>query len=115
MSFSCSCGKVSQKSLSDVSKDLLCPGCGSKLSTQTRLENFMSLSTSDKERMWDLIYDELRKSPGTDREIAARLGFTDPNKVRPRRFELADQGKIIDHGKRPCNITGKTSTEWVIV
>ena len=60
----------------------------------------------------------------TDREMAARLNYTDPNKVRPRRNELANQEYtkrtkrlvrdpiLIEDTRRNCNITGNLSIAW---
>lgn len=122
MVFSCDCGAIKKdvKQLNDVMRELNCPKCGSKLkapklSLQTKLESFYSMDENDKGRMQQLIYGELMKSPGTDSEIAKRLGFDDPNKVRPRRFELVEQGLIQEHGKRPCEVTGRKAIEWVII
>ena len=50
--------------------------------------------------------------PPTDMEIARCLGYADPNRVRPRRKELADGQLIIPAGKRPCSVTGKTAMTW---
>ena|SRR3990167_3568381 len=58
----------------------------------------------------------------TDFEIAAALGKTDPNYVRPRRFELCspaydflvEQDFTYKNGKKKCAITGKTSMVWRI-
>ena len=53
--------------------------------------------------------------PSSDYEIADSLGFDDPNKVRPRRYELAyDFYKpfLEEKGKRVCKRTGKTVFVW---
>ena len=34
------------------------------------------------------------------------------NCVTPRTNELYKMGKIVKHGKRPCNISGKMAIEW---
>jgi len=43
--------------------------------------------------------------PHTDSEIAHILKYSDPNKVRPRRFELVELGLIKEICKRKCEIT----------
>lgn len=48
----------------------------------------------------------------TDREIALHLNFSDPNSVRPRRFELAADGFIVEAGKKTCPVTGKLALTW---
>lgn len=62
----------------------------------------------------------------TDREMAAMLGYNDPNKVRPRRNELSNaefhkrtkqkirEVILEEDTKRICNITGKLSIAWRI-
>lgn len=48
----------------------------------------------------------------TDQEIAKKLGFSDPNKVRPRRNELVKAGFLVNFGKKKCKITGKMAIFW---
>jgi len=48
----------------------------------------------------------------TDREIARTLGYSDPNKVRPRRFELMTFGLIEEAGKRRCSVSHKLAITW---
>ncbi len=50
----------------------------------------------------------------TDREIAVSLGYKDPNKVRPRRFELVAQGLVAEAGRRTCLISGKQALTWCV-
>lgn len=50
----------------------------------------------------------------TDQEIARKLGYYDPNVVRPRRNELYKLGVIVMDGKRSCRVTGKTCITWKI-
>ncbi len=47
-------------------------------------------------------------SPPTDREIAAKLGFSDLNAVRPRITELIALGLVVEMGSVSCEVTGKT-------
>lgn len=49
----------------------------------------------------------------TDYEIAYFLGYTDPNKVRPRRFELVKMGFMTASKKRECSISGKKVFTWI--
>lgn len=48
----------------------------------------------------------------TDREISDILGYADPNKVRPRRNELAKLSIIEEDCKRICSIGKKLSIAW---
>ena len=53
--------------------------------------------------------------PSSDYEIADELGFDDPNKVRPRRYELVYnfyKPFLEEKGKRVCRKTGKTVFVW---
>ena len=50
----------------------------------------------------------------TDREIARFLQYADPNKVRPRRYELKEAGLIMEAGHKTCAVTGKTVMSWVV-
>jgi DNA-binding Lrp family transcriptional regulator len=57
----------------------------------------------------DLILAELRAhGPGTDREIARRLGFSEMNCVRPRITHLIEIGivRVLEDVK--CKVTNKT-------
>lgn len=48
----------------------------------------------------------------TDREIAEKLGYSDPNKVRPRRNELVKIGLVVCSGKRVCNVSHVKAMTW---
>ena len=53
--------------------------------------------------------------PSSDYEIASHMGFDDPNKVRPRRYELVNdfyKPFLEEKGKRICRKTGKTVFVW---
>lgn len=53
--------------------------------------------------------------PSSDYEIASFLEFEDPNKVRPRRYELVNnfyKPFLEEKGKRVCRMTGKTVFVW---
>ena len=49
---------------------------------------------------------ELERGDGTALEIMRRMGFTDPNRVRPRLNELDRAGYIFQVGKRRDPYTG---------
>jgi len=52
------------------------------------------------------ILAELRRNgPGTDRELMKRLGFHDPNSVRPRITELIRAGLVREAESRQCAVT----------
>lgn len=52
--------------------------------------------------------------PATDQEITAYLGYTDPNKTRPRRVELVKAGEVMWVGTRPCKVTGRSAKVWAL-
>lgn len=117
--YSCVCGKLSRpiSSINDIVRELVCPLCHSKLkapdlSKQSKITNYISLDEGELSVMRQKILDELNCGPATDSELAKRLGFDDPNKVRPRRFELVVMKLVKDIRKRPCCITGKKVIEW---
>lgn len=49
-----------------------------------------------------------RHGRATDREIMRALGYSDPNKVRPRITELVDAGMLAEVGSTRDPETGKT-------
>jgi len=51
----------------------------------------------------------------TDRELAKELGFSDPNNIRPRRYELMKMGVIVEAGKRPCSISHRIALTWRVI
>lgn len=48
----------------------------------------------------------------TDLEIARYLGFTDPNKVKPRRNELVKKNLVTECTKRNCFVSGRKAITW---
>jgi predicted transcriptional regulator len=58
------------------------------------------------------VLEALQNGEKTDQEIKQFLGVSDPNFVRPRRFELAKEGLVEAGIKRRCSVTGKTSLVW---
>lgn len=80
----------------------------------TSLLAYMDLKPELGERQ-ELVFKAIKNRSGlTDREIANELGFSDPNKVRPRRKELYDLGLIKTIGKRECKITKRLAYIWGI-
>ena len=51
----------------------------------------------------------------TDQEIRRHLQKAEPNYVRPRRFELVNDIKVvIEARKRNCKVTGRLAKAWKI-
>jgi len=57
-----------------------------------------------------LIYELLSETNTamTDREVMLKLGYSDPNAVRPRITELIKRGLIEEFGSKVCVSTRKT-------
>ena len=79
---------------------------------QTSLLAYQELNQLLRNHTYQGILKVLEFEPKTDREIAACLGYADPNKVRPRRNELEKMGFVVAKGKRTCLRTGKLAIEW---
>lgn len=63
--------------------------------------------------MQQTVYDVISKlGCPTDLEIAKFLGYSDPNKVRPRRNDLVKMGFVIQHEKRVCSVSGHLVYSW---
>ena len=59
------------------------------------------------------VYNKLKDiGSATDSELMEALGYSDPNKVRPRRKELVDEGLVCEDVKRECAITHKIVISW---
>ena len=74
-----------------------------KITHETRRESLAQLDPSGRKAA---ILAELERGDGTALEIMRRMGFTDPNRVRPRLNELDRAGYIFQVGKRADPITG---------
>jgi hypothetical protein len=51
---------------------------------------------------------QLSGRPFTDREMMRRLGYSDPNAVRPRITELTAAGLLVEVGQVPDSVSGKS-------
>ena len=70
-----------------------------------------------KDSATERVYEAIKRSPHpmTGREIAVLMLETpDMNVVRPRITEMAQLGTIVEAGKRPCTLSGRTSYTWEI-
>jgi len=70
-------------------------------------EAYAILELSDRSRKILEVYKASTVAM-TDREVAARLGFSDMNAVRPIITHLRDEGLLTEAGKIKCPVTGKT-------
>ena len=81
---------------------------------QTSLLAYQQLNQLLRNHTYQGILKILESEPRTDREIAACLGYADPNKVRPRRNELVKMTLVSCGKKRICKISGKQALTWQI-
>ena len=84
----------------------------SSLMAYISLENSVTISNGKPvlgERAKTVLKAYGKHPEWTDFMIAKmELGFDDPNKVRPRRKELEDDGYVACRGKRICEVTKET-------
>ena len=87
---------------------------------ETSLEAFEDIQEKIGDRQLEILLT-LRKlcaiqTDATDYEIAIALGKRDPNYVRPRRWELVNQLKLVGFSrKRICQVTGKKALAWKVL
>ena len=84
---------------------------------ESSLESYRELVKSGQLgfNQWEVLREIWRRGPSTDRELAGCMGFTDPNRVRPRRNELVRKGLVEASGKRRCDVTGRLAIVWQYV
>jgi len=83
---------------------------------QTSLIAFFQLQDWLKNKTYAAIINFIENNPDgvTDREICFCLGYTDPNKIRPRRRELEKMNIIYNNNKRICKVSSKLAMTWKI-
>jgi hypothetical protein len=75
-----------------------------KITEETRQASYITRPTARKEAVLEALGDETL----TARQVMQRLGYTDPNMVRPRLTELMDAGEVEVCGKALDLGTGRT-------
>jgi len=86
--------------------------------TQTSLDAYKSIQADSLKltHSYKEIIETLQKNPNlTDYEIATKLGYSDPNKIRPRRHELMKAGYLLSFSKRKCEISKVVAKTWQLV
>lgn len=82
------------------------------ITEETRRESYYETEQTAPTRR-KIIYGCLKQhGPQTADELMERLGYTDPNNVRPRLTELKQAGLIEAAGRRTSNRTGKGAAVW---
>ena len=79
------------------------------LTRETRWDSLRKLEPKGRKGE---ILRELERGDGTALEIMRRMGFTDPNCVRPRLHELDIAGLVYQVGKRKDPVTGVESVVY---
>ena len=80
---------------------------------ETSLDAYFSLQKLG--HLQKQVYDAIKiLGCPTDLEIAKFLGYSDPNKVRPRRNDLLKMQFITDCERRICSVSGRLSYSWRI-
>lgn len=84
---------------------------------ETSLEAFEQIKEKIGERHQEILnalkYFNETGRDATDYELAIHLGQSDPNYVRPRRYELVNKFKLVGFSqKRICSVTGKIALAW---
>jgi len=64
------------------------------------------------EAQYEVILALTELGDASDTEITRHLGYLDPNKIRPRRFELVREGLVEEAGQRECGYTHRTVVTW---
>lgn len=87
---------------------------------QTSLESYEQVKnklSSRHQEVLDSLEDFQREGKNaTDYEITIYLEQTDPNYVRPRRYELVNKYKLVGFSeKRICSVTGKKALAWKLL
>jgi len=80
---------------------------------ETSTDSYNKIKQTIGERQEIVLRSFMANGASTDYEIAYVLGYTDPNKVRPRRFELVKMGYMIESKKRECSISGRKVFTWI--
>lgn len=83
---------------------------------QTSKEAFKDIQPKVKTRHTEILNALESLGEATDSEIAFFLGKEDPNYVRPRRWELVNELKLVCYSrKRTCRISRKMVLAWKLI
>lgn len=84
------------------------------ITEETRREAYYDSRTLAITRR-QVVYSALKKyGPQTVDELMERLGYNDPNCIRPRLTEMKKDGLVETCGKRTSKRTGKTTAVWQV-
>jgi len=81
--------------------------------SQTSLDAALDMGPRTSETLQTRVYNYLQENgPATDIQIQVGLGM-DGSTERPRRIELFNQGRIVDHGVHR-QLNGRNATVWAV-
>ena len=81
---------------------------------QTSIESYIDILPKIGERIVETLKILKDLHDASDQEMTSAGGYSDPNRIRPRRYEAVRKGLIEFNGKRKCRITGKNVMVWRI-
>lgn len=86
----------------------------SGITTETRRAAHEDIVPRKESRRQQLLDTIIEYGPMTVDELMDRLGYHDPNRVRPRLTELTQAGALCTIGKRRSRRSGKMVAVWAI-
>lgn len=84
------------------------------ITTETRRAAHEEIKPHKEFRRQQIIESIIEHGPSTVDELMDRLGFHDPNRVRPRLTELTQAGALCTIGKRRSRRSGKLVAVWAV-
>lgn len=109
--FSCSCGKLSKRFFNEGLR-ILCPLCGTGLTSQTKLNSFFQLGENYLGGRRKQVLDAIDKMVDpNNREIALFLELP-INCITGRVKELRDMGLVEAKSKKEDTLTKTETTTW---
>lgn len=84
------------------------------ITEETRRESHEEIKPKKEFRRQQIMEAIVEHGPATADELMDRLGYTDPNRVRPRLTELKQAGALCAVGKRKSRSSGKLVAVWSV-
>ena len=84
------------------------------ITTETRRASHEEIKPQKELRRQQIIAAIAEHGPMTVDELMDRLGYHDPNRVRPRLTELTQSGALCTVGKRQSRRSGRQVAVWAI-
>lgn len=84
------------------------------ITTETRRASYETIKPCKSQRHQQIVEAIIEHGPMTVDELMDRLGYSDPNRIRPRLTELAQAGALCTIGKRKSRRSGKLVAVWAV-